>query len=242
VIGSATRRRAAADRAATAALVAAALAARPTVAEAEILKLALEIAREETALAVEVAREGKYPLRRIAETLAVARSHLSECVHPASNPDLATANDDAASRDAKLIAEIKTLVAARPRSGYRRVATVLKRALRGHGIQTVNHKRVYGLMRGTNSSSRASRVLPIHDDVVPTEEMDQRWCGDIFQMKCWNGDRVHAAFALDCDRAAIAFAALPDIFDDYNKLHPHKALGTRSPAEFRETLKCNNAA
>ena len=266
------------------------------------------------------------------------------CVRPASDPNLTPANDNAASRDGELVAEIKTLVEARPTYGYRRVTAVLNRARRGQGAPPVNHKRVYRLMREHKLvlARHSGKVPRIHDGIVATEESDRRWCSDMFQINCWNGDRVHVAFSLDCcDREAIAFvaanvhlcgthvqdlaaqsvearfggtairvpeqlewlsdngpqytsretqaflraagfvvrntpayspesngmaeafvktfkrdyvyvndlpnaqavlAALPAWFDDYNKLHPHKALGMRSPAEFRATRELKNAA
>jgi len=46
--------------------------------EVEILKEALEIAREKTALAHAVALGGRFPMKRVAEALSVSRSRLAE--------------------------------------------------------------------------------------------------------------------------------------------------------------------
>jgi putative transposase len=50
--------------------------------------------------------------------------------------------------------------------------------------------------------------------VVPRSDM--RWCSDCFEIQCWNDERVHVTFALDCcDREAIHFlASKEDILSD----------------------------
>jgi putative transposase len=246
--------------------------------------------------------------------------------------------------DDELVQEIKTLVEARPTYGYRRVTAMLNRARRDQGAPTVNHKRVYRLMSEHKLllQRHSGKVPRSHDGVVATLKSDVRWCSDMFQVNCWNGEHVYVAFALDCcDREAISFVAeaehlkgahvrdlvaqsvearfgtdatqtphpvewlsdngpqytsretqmflreagllprntpayspesngmaealvktfkrdyvyvndvpdartvlqmLPIWFADYNLLHPHKALGMRSPAEFRSTRELKIAA
>jgi putative transposase len=37
-----------------------------------------------------------------------------------------------------------------------------------------------------------------------------RWCSDSFEVRCWSGERVQVAFALDCcDREVMSFVATP---------------------------------
>jgi transposase InsO family protein len=49
-----------------------------------------------------------------------------------------------------------------------------------------------------------------HDGQVITLKSNLRWCTDIFEVRCWDGRKLHAAFVLDCcDREAIAWVAKP---------------------------------
>jgi putative transposase len=38
----------------------------------------------------------------------------------------------------------------------------------------------------------------LHDGKIITLASDLRWCSDSFEIRCWNGERVHVAFSLDC--------------------------------------------
>jgi len=146
-------------------------------------------------------------VKRIAETLGVARSSLVVALRPAREPAAEvrpTVSDD------ELVQEIKTLVEARPTYGYRRVTAMLNRARRDQGAPTVNHKRVYRVMSEHKLllARHTGKIPRAHDGVVATLNSDVRWCSDMFQVNCWNGDHVHVAFALDtCDREAISFMA-----------------------------------
>lgn len=43
-----------------------------------------------------------------------------------------------------------------------------------------------------------------------TLKPDLRWCSDGFEIRCWSGERVYVAFALDCcDREVTGFVAAP---------------------------------
>jgi putative transposase len=47
-----------------------------------------------------------------------------------------------------------------------------------------------------------------HDGQVITLKSNTRWCSDCFTIQCFNGDRVHVAFALDtCDREVMSYVA-----------------------------------
>jgi len=48
----------------------------------------------------------------------------------------------------------------------------------------------------------------LHDGKIITLASDMRWCSDMFEIQCWNGEKVHVAFSLDCcDREAIGWVA-----------------------------------
>jgi transposase InsO family protein len=47
-----------------------------------------------------------------------------------------------------------------------------------------------------------------HEGKVVTLKSDLRWCSDSLEVRCWNWEKVHLTFVLDCcDREVIAFRA-----------------------------------
>lgn len=107
--------------------------------------------------------------------------------------------------DPELLQAITNLVSEKPTFGYRRVTAVLRK--RGYEL---NHKRVYRLMKraGLLLQRYASRPERPHEGKVITLKSDLRWCTDAFEIRCWSGEKVHVAFALDCcDREAISWVA-----------------------------------
>ena len=60
--------------------------------------------------------------------------------------------------DAAILPRIKRFVAKRPTYGYRRITAVLNRELRAAGLSSVNHKRVYRIMKANNLTSDVIRV------------------------------------------------------------------------------------
>ena len=73
----------------------------------------------------------------------------------------------------------------------------------------LNHKRLFRIMRrhglllGRHSGRRPSRV---HDGKVVVMRSNLRWCSDIFEIACWNGEAVRVGFVLDAhDREAISW-------------------------------------
>jgi putative transposase len=140
---------------------------------------------------------------RVADAMGVSRPHLSKTSREAPRDR----GPYRKAGDAELLERIRAIVDARPTYGYRRVTAALNRE---PGAARVNHKRVYRVME------QAELLLPIHtgnpqrphQGKVVTLKSDLRWCSDAFEIRCWNGDRVHVAFALDCcDREAIAWVA-----------------------------------
>ncbi len=107
--------------------------------------------------------------------------------------------------DAALVERIKAEAERRPTYGYRRMTARLNRAAPS---ERVNHKRVYRVMKASKLllPRYIGRVGRVHDGKVETTRSNQRWCSDAFEIRCWNGERVHVAFSLDCcDREAIAW-------------------------------------
>jgi transposase InsO family protein len=142
-------------------------------------------------------------MKRIASALGISRPHLSQSSRTSPTP---RSGYDMPS-DAEVLARIGPLVRERATYGYRRVTALLNRDTTA---PRVNHKRIYRIMK------RAGLLLPKytglperpHNGKVITLKSDLRWCSDSFEIRCWNGERVHVAFSLDCcDREAIAWVA-----------------------------------
>jgi len=142
-------------------------------------------------------------MRQVARALDISRSNLQVQVKKnADKRKIRYSKKD----DELLLERIRKITDGRPTYGYRRVTQLLKIELKQQEMATVNHKRVYRIMklhglllqRHTGKSSRT------HDGQVITLHSDTRWCSDSFQIQCWNGDRVHVIFSLDtCDREVI---------------------------------------
>jgi putative transposase len=135
-------------------------------------------------------------VKRIAETLGVARSNLVERAtgkRPKRGPQTRVG-------DAELTANIRRLVDTRPTYGYRRIAALLKRERRAAGLDPVNAKRVYRLMKkhGLLLQRHTGRRSPrLHDGTIITTQSNARWCSDVLEFTCWDGDIVRVAFVLD---------------------------------------------
>jgi hypothetical protein len=98
---------------------------------------------KKTDLAVAIAASGGYPVKRIAETLGVARSNLIEraaCKRPRRGPQFRAGY-------AELTSDIRRPVDRRPTHGYRRIAALPKRERRAAGLDPVNAKRINRLMK-----------------------------------------------------------------------------------------------
>jgi hypothetical protein len=81
-------------------------------------------AGKKTAVALAVARSGRFPMKAVADTLGVARSNLVEQAKRGGSrprPQYRKAGD------AELLARIRHLVDARPTYGYRRITALLNR-------------------------------------------------------------------------------------------------------------------
>jgi transposase InsO family protein len=148
-------------------------------------------------------------LSHIANALHVSRPHLSHVVnHERKERAGYTKADDAA-----LLARIRKIVDDRQSYGYRRVHAMLNREA---GAERVNHKRVYRVMKEAKLLFVRNHKRPerIHEGKVITLKSDMRWCSDMFEVRCWNGEKVHVAFALDCcDREVISWVAAPRHLD-----------------------------
>lgn len=147
-------------------------------------------------------------MKAVAQTIGVSRSQLYERVQGKSKPRHAYHKED----DAALLLRIKALVKKRPTSGYRRITAHLNKELRLEGLATVNHKRIYRIMKQNQlllARKYQTRSEYIHDGKVIVMRSNLRWCADGFEFSCWNSEVIRAAFIMDAhDREIIAWRAV----------------------------------
>jgi len=155
-------------------------------------------------------------MRRVCEALGVARSNIAERCRNKGHLQVGEAGRRKRGPyqkgdDRWLLPMIMELVKERPTYGYRRIHALLNRALRSSGRPLVNHKRIYRIMKqnGLLLTRYTGRPLTrAHDGKVITLKSNMRWCSDVFEIPCWNGDRVRVVFSLDCcDREVLSYIA-----------------------------------
>lgn len=114
--------------------------------------------------------------------------------------------------DHEVLLEILAVTRSRASYGYRRTLTLVNRDRRARGESPYNRKRVRRVMRINDlmlPGKKRSRIDRPHTGQVSMPASNQRWCSDGFNIRCWNGDLVRVAFALDChDREALAHVAV----------------------------------
>jgi putative transposase len=146
-------------------------------------------------------------VKRVAETLGVSRSQLSERLKGEAKPRSSYCK----SEDADLLISLRSLVDDRPTYGYRRIGALLNRERLKNGLTRLNHKRIYRLMsQNSLLLQRHTGKAPgrVHDGVIITIRPNLRWTSDGFEIACWNAQVVRVAFALDtCDREVMAWRA-----------------------------------
>ena len=150
-------------------------------------------------------------MKTIANVLGVARSHLHERVH---RPTAARGSYCKAA-DEELLPLIRRLVDERPTYGYRRVTALVNRVLAAEGQPAANHKRVFrimkrhGLLLQRHTGRRKGRL---HDGKVVVMRSNLRWCSDVFEITCWNGEIVRIVFVIDAhDREVLAWHAVAGV-------------------------------
>lgn len=145
----------------------------------------------------------KYPVTRICKALGISRSNQYQNRQP--RPKRNRRQEDEA-----VLADIKSVAKDRATYGYRRVSGILRRQRKESGKKPYNHKRIYRVMEMNDMLLQRSVRRPErnHEGRVITLHSNTRYCSDIMEIHCWNGEEVHVAFSLDChDREAMAFVA-----------------------------------
>ena len=146
-------------------------------------------------------------MKRVAEVLGVSRSQLTERLKAGGKPCSRYRKTD----DGEILAPLRSLVDERPTYGYRRIGALLNRERLRNSLPRLNHKRVYRLMAQNGLLLQRYTGKPpgrVHDGRIITIRPNLRWTSDGFEIACWNGEVVRAAFVLDsCDREVMAWCA-----------------------------------
>jgi putative transposase len=111
--------------------------------------------------------------------------------------------------DEVVVAQLRQALRERGSYGYRRAHWLLNRdfGARYNRKRIQRVMRLYGLALPVRGRRRRGRR---HDGQVECVISNQRWCSDVLEIACFNGDVVHVVFAVDCcDREALAFVATP---------------------------------
>lgn len=146
-------------------------------------------------------------MKTVSDAMEVSRSNLVETLN-LDSPKRKERYAKAA--DAELIPLIKKLMDVRASYGYRRVTAMLNQRLEKLESSTVNHKRIYRIMKQENLLLQRYTGKPTrtHDGKIITLKPNLRWCSDTLTIRCWNGEKVEVAFSLDCcDREVMSWVA-----------------------------------
>lgn len=142
-------------------------------------------------------------MSRVCEALDVSRSNLHMQVKKENQEMPKKMEKD---QDPMVLSLIQEITHERPTYGYRRVTALLRKKSQ----ETINHKRVYRLMRQAGLLLRKPEHRPVktHDGKVMTLKSNLRWCSDAFTIQCWDGDQMQVTFSQDChDREIISWLA-----------------------------------
>ena len=111
--------------------------------------------------------------------------------------------------DRVVTAQIRTVIRTRASYGARRVRALVNREF----ATGYNLKRIQRLMELNGwKLPRATRRRTgrAHRGLIQRDVSNERWCSDVLEIACWNGELVQLGFVLDChDREALATVAAP---------------------------------
>jgi putative transposase len=146
-----------------------------------------------------------HKLAPIGRVLGISRA----CAYRASagRPRRYTTGDDRI-----VTAQIRSVIRTRASYGARRVRALVNRAF----ATRYNLKRIRRVMELNGwQLPRAARRRTgrAHRGRIQRDVSNERWCSDVLEIACWNGEIVQLGFALDChDREALAALAVPRDF------------------------------
>ncbi|MBC7385947.1 MAG: IS3 family transposase [Cryobacterium sp.] len=155
-------------------------------------------------LAREVIRRGKFKIARVCRVLSISRSNQYENRKP--RPKRYKRRDGPV-----VLKSILDVTKDRGTYGYPRVSALINRERRLSDLTSWNKKRILRVMQ-INKLTLQKSASPLpkrpHLGQVITIKSNIRYCTDILEFKCWNGEKVFVAFSLDChDRETMSYVA-----------------------------------
>jgi putative transposase len=130
--------------------------------------------------------------------------------------------------DRVVTAQIRTVIRTRASYGARRVRALVNREFEtGYNLKRI--QRVMELNGWTLPRATRRRTGRAHRGLIRRDVSNERWCSDVLEIACWNGELVQLGFALDChDREVLATVAAPrDLLGTDIQQLMHRAVATR---------------
>ena len=194
----------------------------------------------------------RFKTRVVCSVLNVSRSNQNK--NKVARPKVYRRADDPV-----VLKAVLEVTKTRGTDGYPRVTARINRERRKQRLPLWNRKRIYRVMAMNQLllQKRANRNSRPHLGKVIVMKSNVRYCSDIFQIQCWNGESINVAFSLDCcDREAMSFVAerralfhediirlidqtVSKRFGDYAETLPHEIewLSDRGPQYTAENTK-----
>lgn len=143
-------------------------------------------------------------MKKITETLQISRSN--QYSRKTNRRERYRPKPD----DSPYLHLIRQITDERPTYGYRRVTALMNRYLRENNQSPVNHKRIYRIMKINHLllPKYPARSVRTHEGLIITLKSNMRWCSDVFEILCFNGEKIRVIFAMDtCDREILSYIA-----------------------------------
>ena len=147
--------------------------------------------------------KAKYKIKNICTVLGVARSN--QYANKSIRKKRYRRVDDV-----DVLKSILSVTKDRGTYGYPRVTALVNRERRKQYQKIWNKKRILRSMQMNNLilPKFISKPKRLHLGTVMTLKSNLRWCSDILEIRCWNGEKVFVSFALEChDREVLSFVA-----------------------------------
>ena len=99
--------------------------------------------------------------------------------------------------DRLVLAQIREVIRTRATYGARRIRALVNRTF-GTGYNLKRIRRVMELAGWKLPRAARRRTGRAHTGQIQRPGSNERWCSDVLEIACWNGEYVPVGFALDC--------------------------------------------
>lgn len=115
----------------------------------------------------------------------------------------------ARAEDRVVTAQIRDVIRTRATYGSRRTRALVNRAFAtGYNLKRI--RRVMEIAGWKLPKSARRRTGRAHTGQIQRAVSNERWCSDVLEIACWNGEYIQLGFVLDChDRECVAWTAAP---------------------------------